>query len=406
MRDTRTTLNSFDRKQLFEEVWAAPMKHVGKKYGISGAEVRRICDALLVPVPARGHWTLVAHGRAGAPPALVPVSTVAPAVEADASGSQNSSSGPAAARARGAAFGVGLPAELHHWHRALYGLRQQMETDTARADRLKKAHDWEQAHPGKHHPPDGDATYASWLHFCDAGQLLLTTTHRKLVARLSLGSYKRGLKLLNAICHLADRTGYAVDMVKGEERLRLSKAGAHVDIRVSEKLVKGTRYQINSWNRSRESVRTLAPTGKLALFIEQQGTGHTELADRADQPLEQQIDSVLAAIDHRHHGSVRGVAEREERERQSKEAKIKRLEQERKQRETWGKAEEANRDRQALVSEAENWRQALSMLDTKLGRAAELRDEYFTWRKWALAVADDLDPTFRRISLRSRPDLV
>ncbi|MEM5317251.1 hypothetical protein [Paraburkholderia sp. JHI869] len=200
-------------------------------------------------------------------------------------------------------------------------------------------------------------------------------------------------------------------MAKGEQRLRLAKAGAHVDIRVSEKLVKGTRYQINSWNRSRESVRTLAPTGKLALFIEQQGTGHTELADRADQLLEQQLDGVLAAIDHRHHGSARRVAEREERERQSKEAGIRRLEQDRKQRETRGKAEEENRGRQALVSEAENWRQAerirayVTTLDSKLGRAAELQDEYFTWRKWALAVADDLDPSFRRTSLRSRPDL-
>lgn len=205
--------NSFDREQLFEDVRAAPMVHVGKKHGISGTEVRRVCDALQIPVPAPGHWTRTELGRPVERPALPPVSsrqTVAastPSIEAQPVCQMQYPGAPPLVRVRrdaGVAIGVAQEPQAH-WHPALRGLRQQMEKDAARANRLKKKHDLEQTNPGKRYPPDADAVYGSWEYFCDAGQLLLTTTHRKLVARLSVCSYKRGLSLLNDVCHIAER---------------------------------------------------------------------------------------------------------------------------------------------------------------------------------------------------------
>ncbi|WP_124885256.1 hypothetical protein [Burkholderia stagnalis] len=277
-----------------------------------------------------------------------------------------------------------------------------MEKDADRARLLKKAHEWEQAHPGKRRPPDLDAAYRSWEYFCDAGQLLLPT-HRKQAARLSLDSYGRGLSLLNAICHQAEQNGYAVDLAKSDERVRLSKDGAFVELRITEKLTQGTRYRVNSWSKAREPVRTLAPTGKLVLFVEQQGTGHAELGDLPDQPLERQHQRVMDAIGHRHQGSVRMVAEWADRDRLRKEAEIRRQEEDRQRKEAQRKVEEENHRREALFSEVESWRRAelirayIASLDSRLVSKAQVAEGYSGWREWAMTVAEDLDPTGRRV---------
>lgn len=400
----------FDRERLFEEVWASPMVRVGMKYGVSGATVRRVCDALRVPVPARGHWTRVELGYAIERPALPPMSAqqvvmVTSAIEAVVDrpkrrvgvrtrepAQTNVSSLIATVQAR------------RDWHRAVKGLRDLLEKDAARAGRLKKRHEWELAHPGKRYPDDDDATYGSWEYFCDAGQLLLTTTHRKLVARLSADSYERGLSVLNMISHSAELSGYVVEVTDANERLKLSRDGAYVEIRVSEKLIRGTRYRINSLNKSREPVQTLTPAGKLALFVEQQGTGHTELLDAPDQPLEYQLEQILAAIDYRHNCSLEKIREWAERDRKWKEAEIRRQEDERQRQETKRKLEEEAQRREVLFLEVGNWQRAelirayLALLNSRLESGARPTDEYAAWRQWAANVADDLDPTHRRAS--------
>ncbi|WP_106351823.1 hypothetical protein [Paraburkholderia fungorum] len=286
------------------------------------------------------------------------------------------------------------------WHRAIKQLREQMDKGVTRAAHLKKRYDWEQNHPGKQYQHKGEVVYGSWESFCDTGQLLVTS-HRKLAARLSMATYQRGLLILNIVCHGAELEGYTVQMAKDNERLELSKGGAHVEVRITEKLTQGTRYRINSWDKSREPVRTLTPTGTLTLFVEQQGLGQTELLDTKDRPLEQQWKRILAAIEHRHQGSLANVAEWDAQKRKWREAEI--------QREEAAKniAEEKRRQ-ESLFSEIENWQRAelirayLASLDSKLESQAQLDTGYITWRKWAAEVADKLDPALHRIGKASK----
>lgn len=408
--------NSIDRERLFEEVWAAPMVRVGTTYGLSGADIRRICDALGVPVPSPGHWTRVELGRSVERPRLPPVSAqeltrAALKVEALLDRRRRHMNRHTQQQAQPKASDLSTATqERRDWHRAIKGLRGQMEKDVVRADHLKRRYEWEVAHPGKRYPSDIDAAYGSWEYFCDAGQLLLTATHRKLVARLSSGSYVRGLSILSMICFSAELGGYLVEMEKGFERLKLSKNGAYVEIRMTEKLARGSRYRTNSWSKSRESVRTLTPTGKLALFVEQQGIGHTELADLADQPLEHQLDRILAAIDYRYRGSLERVAEWAERDRKWKEAEIRRNEEERRRKEAQRDAEEELKRREALFSEVESWRRSeqirayLALLDSHLDSDVQTQGAYVVWRHWAAAVADDLDPISTRVGSAVRRD--
>lgn len=63
---------SFERQSLYEAVWNEPMTKLAKRYSISDVGLRKICAALEVPVPARGYWAKLAHGKAAQPPVLPP----------------------------------------------------------------------------------------------------------------------------------------------------------------------------------------------------------------------------------------------------------------------------------------------------------------------------------------------
>ena len=395
-----------NRDQLFQEVWTTPMVHVGRRYGISGTDVRRVCDAFRIPVPQPGHWTRVDLGHPIQRPELPAMSeqeimAALSAVKAIIDRPKRLVQVRADKRIqKDKEVAADAAPKQKDWHRAIKQLREQMDKGVTRADHLKKRYDWEQSHPGKQYQHKGEVVYGSWESFCDTGQLLVTS-HRKLAARLSMDTYQRGLMILNIVCHGAELEGYTIQMAKDHERLELSKGGAHVEVRITEKLTQGTRYRINSWDKSREPVRTLTPTGTLTLFVEQQGLGQTELSDTKDRPLEQQWKRILAAIEHRHQDSLANVAEWDAHKRKWREAEIRREEAAK------SIAEEKGRQ-EALFSEIENWQRAelirayLASLDSKLENQTQLDTGYITWKTRAAEVADKLDPALHRIGKASK----
>ena len=44
------------RDELYEEVWATPIKTLAKKYGISDVGLAIVCRKLSIPLPGRGYW--------------------------------------------------------------------------------------------------------------------------------------------------------------------------------------------------------------------------------------------------------------------------------------------------------------------------------------------------------------
>lgn len=62
-REERARLvRRYDRKALYEQVWARPVQAVAKSYGISGVRLGKVCRALQVPVPPRGYWARIRNG--------------------------------------------------------------------------------------------------------------------------------------------------------------------------------------------------------------------------------------------------------------------------------------------------------------------------------------------------------
>ncbi|CAB3778299.1 hypothetical protein LMG28138_00448 [Pararobbsia alpina] len=290
------------------------------------------------------------------------------------------------------------------WHPALAELRAKINEDVVAVNQLKKQYGWDRAHPDKIYPHRVNHVSATWERFCDAGQILIAT-HRRSVARLSLGSYERGLALLNAICHATEKRGYVVSMVDSEERLRLSRDGAHVELRIAEKVTRGHRARPNNLGQAWDPVRTLTPTGRLVLTVEQQGAGQAELVDQPGKWLEDQPTEILAAVARQHQRSLAHVAERAQWKRESEETAIRRREHELKAREAQRKGEVEAQRRLALISEVEDWHRAvlirayLSMLDNRLADGSYAIAGYEQWREWARRVADDLDRSNQRVSM-------
>lgn len=65
---------SFERQSLYEAVWKEPITRLAKQYSISDVGLRKICAALEVPIPPRGYWAKLAHGKAPQRPVLPPSS--------------------------------------------------------------------------------------------------------------------------------------------------------------------------------------------------------------------------------------------------------------------------------------------------------------------------------------------
>ena len=393
---------NIDRQKLFEEMWSVPMLHLAPKYGMSGPALRKLCVQLDVPIPQRGHWARVAAGHGTLAPPLPPLgpetegASSARRSSEHASGDQADSRESAAHANAAAQWSSALkPSDFHPLIRHLV---IAYEKSGAEARQLKARHDWEAIHPGKKYrgavPESGE-----WKYFADAGQVLLKT-HRRSVLRVSLGTYRRALSLLDAVLSGLQFRGYEVEVEGADERLRGTQSGAHISIRVSERLEQGFRIDNDSWRAEPRNVRTFEPTGNLTLGIEQMGWGEVLVSDRQQGRLEQVWDTIWAVMERQHRCSMatlqRRVDEKIEREERERIEHEQRLAAERAMR----LAEEERQRRAALIAEARDWESArllrsyLAHLD--LGDTRCVPAHAPAWRAWAMSVADELDPSMGR----------
>ncbi|RVU33950.1 hypothetical protein EOI86_22755 [Hwanghaeella grinnelliae] len=60
------------REELYERVWATPINHLAKSFGVSGSYLARVCETLNIPRPPVGYWQKKAVGKAPPRPSLAP----------------------------------------------------------------------------------------------------------------------------------------------------------------------------------------------------------------------------------------------------------------------------------------------------------------------------------------------
>ncbi len=402
-----------EREQLYTEVWSVPMIHLSRRYGLSGPGLRQVCVKLGIPIPARGHWARLAAGHNVPRPSLPPVAAAAEdeVVERrhrkgarrsrqtsfDQNPKSDRSEMPLPSPERSDAM---QPLALHPLIRALL---PKYEKEAAEAFQRKAKHEWEEAHPGRQYRGAAPPFY-SWKHFCDRGQIL-AATHRKTAIRVSLMTYKRALRLLSSLVAELEKFGFQLTFADQMERLIAKRGEAHISIRLTEKLDAGTRFdRINSYSREKEYVKTLGPTGRLCLGIEQMGLGETILNDTSATSLETRWPEILSAAEVRHRGSLEAVARWGKQREVQEEAARRRAEEQRVREEVQRRdaAEKARRD--ALLREAQNWQSSqlllsyVAHLDGLRDVSGKVSEDFDVWREWVLSVAVSLDPSNTRLA--------
>lgn len=56
-------MNSYNREQLYKQVWEKPVTSVAKEYGVSDTAIAKACRRLCIPLPPRGYWAKVHAGQ-------------------------------------------------------------------------------------------------------------------------------------------------------------------------------------------------------------------------------------------------------------------------------------------------------------------------------------------------------
>jgi hypothetical protein len=63
------------REELYERVWATPIFHLAREFGLSDVGFAKVCKRHRVPRPPQGYWTKLRHGKKVNKPPLPPAET-------------------------------------------------------------------------------------------------------------------------------------------------------------------------------------------------------------------------------------------------------------------------------------------------------------------------------------------
>ncbi len=56
-------METWNREELYAEVWEQPLVEIAQKCGISAVMIGKVCRKLQIPLPGRGYWTKKEFGR-------------------------------------------------------------------------------------------------------------------------------------------------------------------------------------------------------------------------------------------------------------------------------------------------------------------------------------------------------
>lgn len=404
---------TFEREPLYHEVWATPISTLAKKYGLSDNGLRKVCSALAIPLPRRGHWAKVAAGHQLVAPPL-------PATDGrtsfvcrlpDAEGSEATALRRNAGLQERLAFeedpenAVVVPTELAKPHRLVAGAVPLIRAEVVG---LQRSRDYVPPRPKPGEPARIDwAAIAkpNWRDYEQRGVMELDAD--VLPARVSIEAVDRALRIWDALLRACEARGMRVS--PASRQVKVSDGIDYVGLRMSEKVDRITGPA--PWG-GEQTVRR-KPTGCLRMFVVH--LGETKFEDKPNRPLEAQLNAILVWI-HRSLAAQRTgraiAAEKKQAEEaaariQAQEgaaaAEAARLREEEIRQQQAAQAAEAERER-FLMAEATAWRDAAAIraytAHLKAAAAidgAVIAPALMDWLTWADAVADRLDPTSTRL---------
>ena len=394
----------FEREALYQEVCNSPITALAGKYGLSDNGLRKICVALDIPLPGRGHWQKLAAGKPSRVPPLRPTKgrtryhcDLDDEPQAPKSATPDWLNGGLAfekdsLNAIVVADTLQAPSRLvAHTKKQADDLIANLERSRARSLKPKKTDKkWE---PDFSPPPH-------WGVYADKG--FLHMPGGGLPLRVSIEQVDRALRIWDALIKAAVGRNFVVSVENA--RLRLGAHGHAVDLRISERIerVVGSPKGLSQSDIFMNRHIKYVPSGDLRIFVEEK-----KFTDGPIGRIEGQLNAVVVAIykalDGKRAWSERIDAERVRAESARQAATALEAEVEAK-----ATAEAAERAREAaLEAEAGAWQRAAAIrayvAHVVDGTPDPVPPASLQWVQWSTTVADRLDPTPRRIEASIQP---
>jgi hypothetical protein len=413
---------TLSREDLYELAWSKPISELSKDFGISDVALAKRCRRLGIPLPGRGYWARVDAGQKPYRPKLperepqwhdpgaLTVAPLAspPSAESLASNSSDENKDELWLSER-IAFekppenGIVVEQPPTRWDPVV-----RMHRDTLRAEvkdvlASKAAHERFEKLPQRQKEGTWDKDGWKWRSMKSSGQRLLDY-HKPRPFRVTLQTLERALAITNAIATAGKARGFILRDDEKDGRIAVVGHAAELQFRVTEQLE--TKLRPSEWRKG-ETEKYKVPTGRLRITVTDGWREGPILEDKGNVRLETLLDRFFIAL----YKAVikQWRAARESRIRQERERldELRRAEEEKIRAEKERKAATERQKRKELSDEARRWQEAqsirsyVSWVQSKATDATDLEDAQVSdpmndWVKWALAVADELDPTCTR----------
>ncbi len=373
MSHTGPTAHRFTREELYELVWSEPMAKLAGKLGVSDRGLAKACARGYIPVPPRGYWAKLQHGRRVIRPPL-----------------------PSAKEGMPCLIAISPPLPVETPQALPTEILEQVAREQDPSRRVVVRKDLSKPHP----------IVQAWLDRRRLWHANPANAYGQIqpVPRLTLAERRR-LRILSALLNALEKRGHQVGADSqdvrtiwveiGQDRVEFTLAQRQRQVKVelspgekaeSYNAMTGRQYRIEQ-HAINELVFKLRwpwwPDKKV----------HKEWREKPDRPLEEQLNDIVAGLIMAAAISREKRLERAEEERLHRERELERIRREKEER------VEAQRV-QGLMEDVRHWRE-VSAIRAYVGavrdafangklrvEATELQE----WTSWALMQADRIDP--------------
>ena len=276
-------METWDREELYVEVWERPLIEVAEKYGISDVALGKICRKLKIPLPGRGYWAKKSAGHVMHRKALPKVSNI-PVLRLPEKPPSKAAIPPPPEPADPEYLRIkeiearSIPVKyVEHQHKLV-----------ALADRVLRKSKTD-----------------------DKGMLFNQSGQSVLAIRVSKASLDRALLLLNTIIQFLESEGFPVSVKPGEHGTIVKAFGYVVPFSIVEKYRQKLRVVVagqSSWSYPRYEY---FPSGVFEFRVAADWWGGDRFVDRKKQGLEEVVPKLVGAL-------LRNARERGTREEQQR----------------------------------------------------------------------------------------
>ena len=404
----------FEREALFKEVWEEPLTKLSKKYGLSDNGLRKVCKALSIPLPPKGHWARAASGQNMKPPWLPPTAGPtqfasygkAPPMEAPSTPELAASEqwlqdqvkmerGPDRVITIDDDLSAALPAVAAAARAFSVKLAQLEKSRLAIEKASKRA-------PGeKWEPTRASLDPNGWRQFVEKGEII-GLPPESLPLQVSEESVDRALRIWNALMVACIARGHKLTTAG---MLSISGQREKIPLRMTERV-----ERVMAPEKGFSPVQILmrehihgVPSGELRIFIGDR-LYVSKVEDVPGRPLESQLNLVFEKA----YRLIAAAKIREARlEIRARQYQIERQAKADAQAAAANNArmiEEEKRLEEGLLIEAERWKDA-ALIQAYLAHIRhassagdkEPSEEMTKWLTWADTVARKMDPTLKRL---------